>query len=81
MNEDSSFSFFYKSYWYFGKILIQKSLPCNEHIMNDDETKACPNCGSTMIKKQDYLPDDFELKEIKIFWLCSGCMSYELVSN
>ena len=49
--------------------------------MNDDETKACPNCGSTMIKKQDYLPDDFELKEIKTFWLCSGCMSYVIISN
>jgi hypothetical protein len=30
-----------------------------------------------MIKKQDYLPDDFDLTEIKQFWLCSSCMYYE----
>lgn len=49
--------------------------------MNNDETKTCPNCASLMIKKQDYLPDDFELKEIKTFWLCSSCMSYELFTD
>lgn len=49
--------------------------------MSDDETKQCPHCGSTMIKKQDYLPDDFDLTEIKSFWLCSGCMSYEVIDS
>ncbi len=35
--------------------------------MNDDETKTCPNCASLMIKKQDYLPDDFGLKKLRHF--------------
>jgi hypothetical protein len=47
--------------------------------MDKNELKKCPNCGSDMIKKEDYLPDDFDLKEIKKFWLCSSCMLYEII--
>lgn len=47
--------------------------------MDENELKKCPNCGSNMIKKEDYLPDDFDLKEIKKFWLCSSCMLYEII--
>lgn len=47
--------------------------------MSDDELKDCPKCGSSMIKRENYLPDDFDLTEIKIFWLCGSCMHYELL--
>jgi hypothetical protein len=49
--------------------------------MGDEDTKQCFHCNSMMIKKQDYLPDDFKLTEVKHFWLCSGCMSYEIIDS
>jgi len=49
--------------------------------LNDEETKQCSHCSSTMIRKQDYLPDDYELIEVKYFWLCGSCMSYELIDS
>lgn len=49
--------------------------------MSDENTKTCPHCGSTMIKRKDYLPDDFDLTEVKEHWLCGACMSYELTDG
>ncbi|MCK4895509.1 MAG: hypothetical protein KAS47_01775 [Candidatus Heimdallarchaeota archaeon] len=49
--------------------------------MNDEEMKQCSHCNSTMIRKQDYLLDDFELTEIKHFWLCGSCMSYKVLDS
>ena len=47
--------------------------------MSDDELKNCSKCGSSMIKRENYLPDDYDLIEIKKFWLCGSCMHYELL--
>ena len=44
-----------------------------------DEQKECPKCGASMIKRENYLPDDYNLTEIKKFWLCGSCMYYELI--
>jgi len=46
---------------------------------NSTETKNCPNCGKVMIKKRDYLPDDYNLTTVKEFWLCTFCMFYEII--
>jgi len=63
----------------FRKILISLSVIERDTIMSEDETKECPKCGSTMIKRENYLPDDFELTEVKTFWLCGSCMYYEVI--
>jgi len=42
-----------------------------------DEQRECPKCGASMIKRENYLPDDYNLTEIKKFWLCGSCMYYE----
>ncbi len=47
--------------------------------MNDNEMKKCPKCQSPMLEKNDYLPDDMDLKEIKKYLLCSVCMYYEVI--
>ncbi|MCK4844484.1 MAG: hypothetical protein KAS95_02310 [Candidatus Heimdallarchaeota archaeon] len=47
--------------------------------MSEEEAKNCSNCGTPMLKRHDYLPDDFDLKEVKDFWLCGSCMLYELI--
>ncbi|MHA1686891.1 MAG: hypothetical protein ACTSYD_10895 [Candidatus Heimdallarchaeaceae archaeon] len=47
--------------------------------MTEEDIRTCPKCGSTMIRKHDYLPDDVDLKEVKDFWLCSVCMYYEII--
>jgi len=49
--------------------------------MPEDEIVQCPKCGSPMIKKHDYLPDDPDLKEVKDFWLCAVCMYYEIIEK
>ena len=49
--------------------------------MSDEEIKECPKCGSSMIKRENYLPDDFDLTEIKKFWLCGSCMYYEVIDE
>ena len=47
--------------------------------MSEEELKECPKCGSSMIEGENYLPDDYDLTEIKKFWLCGSCMHYELI--
>jgi ribosomal protein S27AE len=42
-----------------------------------DEQRECPKCGVSMIKRENYLPDDYDLTEIRKFWLCGSCMYYE----
>jgi len=47
--------------------------------MSDGELKECLKCGASMIERENYLPDDYDLTEIKKFWLCGYCMYYEII--